>query len=206
MDVVDWAPVLGLVAERRQRREAVRGAQGQASGTWPCIEATRSLRSTASPAIRGCRRSSAIANEGWYITSKREVDRWGRAGSPRARRRARLRCARAIDARPLHRHRAAHQERHAREAVREHPHLRLHVRGAGPAAGKERRRSRGDSRYAPIQLDDRNIRTASRRRLEDRSARQPRRHPRVLRLRHLRRVRARHRATRCFRRAIRSSR
>ena len=36
------------------------------------------------------------------------------------------------------------------------------------------------------------------RRLADRPARQPRRHARVLRLRHLRRVRARHRATRSF--------
>ena len=169
------------------------------------IAPTRFPRCTDWPGIRACRRSSAIAKEGWFITSKREDQRWARAESstrPAARTattRGPSRC-RACSSRRGPRIHA----RHRGQAVPEHSHLRFHVRGARPPAGEERRRSRRDPRYAPLTHD--NFGSHYSRRLEDRSARQPRRHPRVLRLRHLRRVREGHRRRRCSRRPIRSSR
>ena len=117
----------------------------------PCIESNEipaRVRPCRPPAAAGDRRHR---ERGLVHQSKAEVVRWGEPDR-RAPGGAHGYDARAaVDARPLHRQRAAHQERHAREAVREHPRLRLHVRGVGAAAGKERRRSRCDSRYAPIQ-------------------------------------------------------
>ena len=75
-DVVDWAPVLALDAEGRRRRNDVRGAQGQASGA-------RRLQAQRDPAEYGLAGHPrlpaivAIAKEGWYISSKAEVVRWG---------------------------------------------------------------------------------------------------------------------------------
>ncbi len=101
MDVVDWAPVLGLVAERRQRGKALRRAEGQASAPRRVSEERDPCRVRPRRATRDCRRSSGLPMKGWYITSKREVDRWGQSDRRAARRHARLRRPRAIDARPL---------------------------------------------------------------------------------------------------------
>ena len=186
----------GADAEGRRRREALRGAEGQASGPGRLSQP----RDSAEYGLAGHPRLPPIfgvAKEGWNIASKRDIVRWGEPDrhAPGG--------THGYDT-PLQSMQGLFIATgpRIRAGLRVKPFENIHLYEFMCAVlGLQPAKNDGDPAVTRDMLrliDDRKFGSHHRRRLEDRSSRQPRRHPRVLRLRHLRRLRAGHRATRCF--------
>ena len=94
-DVVDWAPVLALTPKDGDVEKLYAALKDKHPALGGLSRAARSRPSTGSPGIRDCPPWLAIAKEGWYITSKRDVARWGEPDRRAPGGDARLRRARA---------------------------------------------------------------------------------------------------------------
>ena len=152
VDVVDWSPVLALSPKDGdvERMYAALKDKHPALAVYQQHRDPAGVRACRAPSA--CRRFSALRKTAGTSRSKAEVVRWsepdrrapggahGYDGAPDSRCRA---CSSPTVRGFAHGLRV--------QAIREHSRLRIHVRGAGPAAGEQRRRSGRDSRYAPIQ-------------------------------------------------------
>ena len=100
-DIIDWAPVLGLAPKDGDVEKMYAALKDK----HPHLQVYRRDEIPAVYGLAGHPRVSpivGIADEGWYITSRTETGALGPARARLARRHARLRRAREVDAGPVH--------------------------------------------------------------------------------------------------------
>ena len=149
VDVVDWIPVLAL----SPRDGDVDGLMTKLRGRHPALTVYRSTDLPARYGLAGHPRIPpviAIPDEGWFVTSRREMAAWTAGGRHAPGGTHGYDPQLDEHARGVRGRRSAAAARDARARLREHPRVRVPVRAAGPRAGAERRRPVGHARHAQV--------------------------------------------------------